>query len=272
MVLKDYFGKDASLLKNKKLFLFDMDGTIYNENTIFDGTLQLLQAINKNNGQYVFITNNSSKAVEDYVKKVTLMGIKVTKDNFFTSSNASVDLMKQTFKDGLIYAQGTASFINELKSGGLNVTTCYDKNAVAILLGYDTELTFEKLNTTSKMLCTTNGAFYATHPDMVCPCEYGYVPDLGSLCVGLTYASKKSPIFIGKPQPTMIFSAMKRFKATCDQTVVIGDRLHTDILSGVNAGVDTILVLSGEATLTDLDKSPYKPTFTFNSVKDILLD
>ena len=270
-MLTDFFNQNAERLKNKKLFLLDMDGTVYNENTVFYGTAAFLDSILSHNAKYVFVTNNSSKSVADYVKKVEKMGIKANEDNFFTSTNASVMLLKKTYQGALIYAQGTASFIKELKDGGLNITTVYDKSAKAILLGFDTELTFEKLSTTSKMLCTTNATYYATHPDYVCPVNYGFVPDLGSMCFGLFKASGKNPIYIGKPKPQMLYSAMEREGVTKEETVVIGDRLSTDITSGYNAGIDTVCVLSGEATLKDIQEFQIKPAFVFEGIEKIIL-
>ena len=113
-MLKDYFGKDCANLKSKKLYLFDMDGTIYLENKLFDGVKELLDNIKNNGGNYVFITNNSSKSVDDYVKKLERLGLDVTKENFFTSTQATIELLKSDYKDKLIYAQGTKSFIKEL--------------------------------------------------------------------------------------------------------------------------------------------------------------
>lgn len=270
-VLTDYFNVNAERLKNKKLFLLDMDGTIYNENTLFTGTPAFLKSIEKIGAKYVFVTNNSSKSVDDYVKKITNMGLSADASNFYTSTMATAAHLKEKFGDKLIYAQGTVSFVTELKKSGLNITTEYNVGAAAIVVGFDTELTFEKLSTTSKMLCTTNAEYYASHPDFVCPVEYGFVPDLGSMCFGLEKASGKTPIVIGKPMPTMLYSAMKREGVTKEQTVVIGDRLMTDITSGHNAGVDSICVLSGEATLEDIKNYPIKPDFVFEGIEKIIL-
>lgn len=268
-ILTDYFNVNAERLKTKKLFLLDMDGTIYNENTIFPYTLGFLDAVKKAKANYVFVTNNSSKSVDDYVKKVNNMGIKADENNFYTSTMASVAFMKKKYGDALIYAQGTKSFISELIAGGLNVTEEYAPTAKAVLLGFDTELTFEKLSVTSKMLCTTDADYYATHPDFVCPVEYGFVPDLGSMCFGLYKASKKTPVYIGKPEPTMLLSAIDKFGVKKCDAVVIGDRLTTDIASGLNAEIDTVCVLSGEATIKDLEETVYKPDFVFENVSKI---
>lgn len=268
---KDVLGKDYASLLNKKLFLFDQDGTIYLDDKLFDGVLELMDKIKNDGGNYVFITNNSSKSVTDYVKKLNVLGLKdVTEQNFFTSTQAAALLFREKFNDQLIYVQGTRSFVKELKESGLNVTEDYTDCAVAILVGFDLELNMEKLRKTCKMLTKHDIPYYATNPDWVCPVDFGYIPDCGSMCFGLEKATGKAPIYIGKPMPQMIYSAMKKFNATKEQTVVFGDRLYTDIASGVNAGVDTVFVLSGEATLKDMEESDVKPTFVLNSVKDLL--
>ncbi|MBE7067747.1 MAG: HAD-IIA family hydrolase [Clostridiales bacterium] len=268
--MQDYLGKNADVLDAKKLYLFDMDGTIYRENELFDGVIELLKKIQCKGGYYAFITNNPSKSVKDYIKKLNRLGIKdVKKENFFTSTQASIMIFKEKFGKQLIYAQGTKSFIKELKANGLNVTQKYTPKAVAVLVAFDPELTGKKLRNTCEILTKCNIPYYATNPDWVCPVEFGSVPDCGSMCVGIEYATGKKPVFIGKPQPAMIFELMKKFKKTKEETVVIGDRLYTDIASGVNAGVDTICVLSGEASLQDVENSDVKPTFVFESVKDL---
>ena len=270
--MKDFFGKDASVLKNKKLFLFDMDGTIYRENDLFDGVIELLAKIKEKGGRYAFITNNPSKSVIDYVKKLKRIGItNATEEDFFTSAQAAVLLLKERFGDKLIYAQGTKSFIKGIKKGGLNITEKYTENAAAILVSFDTELTAKKMRVSCEMLTKNDIPYYATNPDWVCPVSFGSIPDCGSMCVGYEYATGKKPIFIGKPEPLMVFAVMDKFSVKKEETVVIGDRLYTDVAAGVNAGVDTICVLSGEATLEDLENSDIKPTFVLNSVKDIVL-
>lgn len=266
--MKDYFGKDFNNLKDKKLWLFDMDGTVYLGDKIFDGTIELLDNIVNSGGRYVFITNNSSKGIKEYVKKVSDMGIKANKDNFYTSVDASASLLKEKFKEELIYAQGTKSFIKNLKEKGLNITTEYDENARCVIVAFDTELTVKKLANTCKTLLK-DIPYYATNPDWVCPTEFGYIPDCGSMCFGIEKATGKTPVFIGKPNSLMIEEVIKKFKADKKDVVVIGDRIYTDIASGVNAGVDTVLVLSGETTVSDCKKSETKPTFVIKNVKEI---
>ena len=267
---KDILGADCSCLKNKKLFLFDMDGTIYLENKLFDGVFELLEFIKNNGGKYLFLTNNSSKSVLDYLLKLKGLGLNVSKENFFTSTQASILLLKKQFDDKLVYVQGTKSFVQELLSSGINVTTEYYEDISAVLVGFDTELTGEKLRTTCKVLTKLNVPYYATNPDWVCPVEFGYVPDCGSMCFGIEKATGKKPIFIGKPNPTMINFVLDKFNIKKEQAVIFGDRLYTDILSGINAGIDTVFVLSGEGKLEDCKNNQIFPNYILNSVKDVL--
>lgn len=272
--MKDYYGTDAARLKNKKLFLFDMDGTIYLGDKLFEGVPELLQKIENEGGRYVFITNNASKSVADYVKKLHRLGLtNVTEENFFTSAQAMLMLLKEKHEDDLIYLQGTKSLVEEYKASGLRITTEYTENAGAIVVAFDPEFTGEKVYTTCKMLTKHDLPYYATNPDWVCPVEFGYIPDCGAMCQSMERATGKKPIFIGKPQPTMIFEVMKKFNVKPEQTVVIGDRLYTDIASGNNAGVDTVCVLSGEVTLAEVNEAHgvEKPTFLFHHVKEIQL-
>jgi len=268
MVKTDFWGEDASCLSNKKLFLFDMDGTIYEEETVFDGTLDLLSRIEEMGSNYVFITNNSSKGIEDYISKVNRLGIKAERCNFFTSTQAAVQLFNKEFPGKKIYCQGTVSMIKELSSAGIAVTEDVEDDVAAILVGFDTELTSEKLKKTC-MLLSRDIPYYATNPDLCCPVNFGYIPDCGSICMMLKNCTGKSPVYIGKPEPAMIHAAMEVFQVNREETVVIGDRLYTDIASGLNAGVVSVCVLTGEATEADIAQSPIKPMLTFRSVRDI---
>jgi len=254
-------------LLNKKLWLLDMDGTIFEGDRLFDGSFAFLEAIRKR-GNYLFISNNSSKSVNDYVIKLNNMGLEVKKEDFFISTQATILYLKENYPDYLVYAQGTKSFIEQLKEAGIKVTEEVDEKAKIVLVAFDTELSFVKLEKTCRML--RNDVIYlATNPDYVCPVEGGFVPDCGSMCISLEYATGKKPKFIGKPEPLMIEIALKKFNLNKEDCVVVGDRLYTDILSAHNAGVDSICVLSGEAKKEDIDSYPHSPTYIFDSVKDI---
>lgn len=267
----DYYGTDASRLCHKRLFLLDMDGTIYEENRLFDGTILLLDQIAAKGASYVFITNNSSKSVEDYIRKVNAMGIAAGRENFFTSTQATALYLKKNHPEALVYCQGTRSFVNELKESGIRVTEDLRGDVGVILVGFDLELTSAKLEKTCRLLQNPALPFIAANPDLACPVSFGFVPDCGSICQMLENATGRKPVYIGKPEPAMINIVREKFHMSAEETVVIGDRLYTDIASGVNAKVDTICVLSGEADCRDIEESEVKPTFVFEDVGRIAL-
>ena len=257
-------------VRQVKLYLFDMDGTLYLGDRLYDFTVELLKTIRQTGGQYLFMTNNSSKSVEDYVKKLASLGIEATREDFMTSSHATAFYLKQNHPGKTLYVCGTRSLIVELESEGFTVTTDLDK-VECVVMGFDTELTFQKLHDVSYLLLTRKDLPYiATNPDLVCPTEFGSVPDCGSVCIGIKNATGREPIVIGKPSPLMPQLAMEKLGFTCDQTAVVGDRIYTDIKSGLNAGCTGILVLSGESTLQTLAESEDKPHLVLEDASAIL--
>ena len=256
-------------LKNMKLFLFDMDGTLYLGSRLYDFTVELLDTIKKQGSRYIFVTNNSSKSVSAYIEKLQNMGISATEEDFFTSSQATAWYLKREHPGKRLYVCGTQSLKDELLRQGFELTENIDETQ-CIVMGFDTELTFKKLEDVSKMLCTRDLPYIATNPDYVCPTEFGSVPDCGSVCDMLYNVSGKRPVVVGKPQPLMAQLAMEKWGCTPEQTVVVGDRIYTDIKSGLNAGCWTILVMSGETTYEILEKSGDKPHMVMESAAEIL--
>lgn len=255
-------------LLNKKLFLLDMDGTIYIDNTLFIGSLEFLDKIKNSGKRFVFLTNNSSKGIESYVDKMMNLGIKVTDKDFLTSVDCLIDQIKE-YKDKKIYLVGTESFKKQLIDNGFNVTN--SKDCDFLILGFDRELNYQKLEDACEILSTRNDVTYlATNPDWVCPSSFGSVPDCGSIAKMIETATGKLPRFIGKPKPDMINMAIEKAGVTKKETIIIGDRLYTDIMAGYNAGIDTCFVLSGEGKESDLKDYDFKPTYIVNSVKDLI--
>ena len=254
-------------LKNKKLFLLDMDGTIYLDNTLFDGTLDFLSYVKEIGGKYLFLTNNSSKSVVSYVEKLKNLGIDAVESDFLTSVDAAKSLICGKYKK--IYVLGTQSLKNDLKSSGFNITDKLEDGIECLLMGFDTELSFKKLEDAC-ILLRDDIDYLATNPDYVCPTWYGYVPDCGSIADIIYNATKKRPYFIGKPRPDMVNLAIEKTGFTKEETVIIGDRIYTDIACGVNAKIDSVMVLSGEATMDDVNNGDIKPTYIFDDIKHIL--
>ena len=258
-------------IKQMKLFLFDMDGTLYLGDRLFPFTKELLQTIKDQGGKYLFMTNNSSKSVADYVKKLEKLGITATKEDFITSSQATAYYLHKHHEGQTLYVCGTESLKEELRSEGFTVTEDTDQTQ-CIVMGFDTELTFQKLSDVSFLLLTREVPYIATNPDLVCPTEFGSVPDCGSVCQMIFNATGKRPVVIGKPSPLMPELAMERWGYGKDETCVVGDRIYTDVKSGLNAGIFSILVLSGETTPEILAASEDKPHLTLSSAAEILTE
>ena len=257
-------------IKKIKLFLFDMDGTLYLGDRLFPFTKELLKFIRKSGRDYLFTTNNSSKSTGDYVKKLQKLGIPCTEDDFFTSSHATIDYLNENHKGKTLYVCGTASFKEQLSSAGFSLTEEREETE-CIVMGFDTELNFKKLSDVSRMLCENPSLPYiATNPDLVCPTEFGSVPDCGSVCEMIFNATGKRPVVIGKPDKRMMLLAAQKKGAPKEECAVVGDRIYTDIKSGLNAGIFSILVMSGETTKEILSASKEKPDLILNDAGELM--
>ncbi len=261
-------GFSVNGLKNKKLFLLDMDGTLYLGEQLFAHCLDFLAQIKENGGRYLFLTNNSSKSVNAYVDKLCRLGIAADKDDFFTSADAACVWLREHYRGNKLYVLGTASLREQLTAAGFPVTDRVEDDVDGLLMGFDTEITFQKLEDAC-ILLNKDIPYMATNPDLVCPTEYGYVPDCGSVSEMIFNATGKRPFFIGKPEPAMALLAMQKCGVDKADTVLIGDRIYTDIACGINAGIDTVLVFSGETTREVWAASEQKPTYTCDSITDI---
>ena len=251
-------------LKQIRLYLLDMDGTIYLDDQLFEGVIPFLEHIKAVGGRYLFLTNNSSKSVDKYIQKLASLGISTTAEDFFTSVDATVHYLKgKTYQK--IYAFGTASFKEQLAKSGLPITDRREEGVDCLCMGFDTELTFQKLEDAC-ILLGQGVEYVATNPDWVCPTWYGFVPDCGSVSEMLYNATKRRPLFIGKPKPEIALLAMEKTGFSPEQTAIIGDRLYTDIACGNNAGITSIFVLSGEGTMENVAAGEAKPDYIFPDI------
>lgn len=255
-------------LKKKKLFLLDMDGTIYLGDRLFKGAREFLKHIKDSGSRYMFLTNNSSKGVEEYVKKLKNMNIEAEKRDFMTSLQATAHYLLSTKKERVIYGLGTDGMKNELRECGLDVRDRPYPETNCIVVGFDTQLTFQKIEYACQVI--ESGAEYiATHPDLMCPMDGINVPDCGALCEMLYMATNKRPKVIGKPAPLMAQMAMQKAGISVEEAVFIGDRLSTDIACGINAGMDTVLVLSGVTTRQQAQKDDIKATLICDNIYEL---
>ena len=233
------------MLSEKKLFLFDIDGTVALGDVLLPGAAEFFQEIKERGGQFVFITNNSTKSIADYIKKFRQMGVSTDPQNFVTASTASASWLRQHAAGKTIYTLGTRSLIRELEGHGIRVTTDPDTQDISfVLVAYDSELTYKKLTDTCRILQTRPVTFLATNPDLVCPVPFGYVPDCGSICQMITNATGQVPHYIGKPSTDMVDIALRENPFSKEETVIVGDRFYTDIACGNASGVETVTFLA----------------------------
>lgn len=258
-------------LSEKKLFLFDIDGTIAVGDTLYEGSRPLLDYIRSIGGRAYYITNNSTRSNADYVRKFReAFGLETTENQFVTSGYMTLRFLQQHYLRDKIYVLGTASYIAELRRNGLTVTEEPEPDAACVVVAYDSELTYQKLVNACQLLSTMDVPFYGTNPDLCCPIDFGFIPDCGAICQMITSSTGKVPRYLGKPNPEVVTLCQTDSGFMDAQTLVVGDRLYTDIACGINAGVDTCVLYTGEATPEEVAHSPYQPSYAFADVQALL--
>ena len=256
-----------SAVSQIKYFLLDMDGTIYLGNKPIGDMVSTLNYLREKGKKIIYLTNNSSRDSLSYIEKLKKLNFYSESDEIYSSGNASAEYINENYAGKSVYVLGTQALKNELVNNGVNVVES-DVCDIA-LLAYDTELTYEKLCKFVKAI--SNGARYlATHPDNCCPSEGGYLPDAGSYIKMIeTAVGYKPEIIIGKPNVVMGENLMRRLNLLPNNFMMVGDRLYTDISFGKNCNFYSLLVLSGETTLDEFEKSAVKPDFVLDSLNDI---
>lgn len=247
-------------LADKRLFLFDIDGTLAVGDELLPGARELLFEIDRRGGTSLFITNNSTRSRRDYVKRFrTVFDLETEERQFVTASYVTARTLLEQYGTRTIYAQGTRSFVEELRAFGLTITTERIADPACIVVGYDGELSYEKVCRTAELLQCTEAPFYGTNPDLRCPAPFGFIPDCGAICGMLTATTGREPVYLGKPAARMAELCLEETGYKSEQTLVVGDRLYTDIACGLAAGIDTCLFLTGEAKTGDLKNTTFQP-------------
>ena len=260
-----------STLKEKKMFMLDMDGTIYNESTLIPGAMEFFHLLQERGVHYTFMTNNSSKSKFTYVEKLHKLGIDCTEKHIASSVNATVAYLKANKPNAKLYIVGTESLKYELEVEGLSIVPLdyREPDIDYVLVGFDVELTYEKL-VGACWYISRDIPFVATNCDLRCPVlENKFIPDCGAICEMIEVATERKPLYLGKPDKYIVEAVMKEWRLKPEDVATVGDRLYTDIAVGINAGVDSICVLTGEATIEEIEKSDIKPKYVFNSIKEL---
>ena len=257
--------KRLELLKNTHLFVLDMDGTFYLGEGILPGALDFLSAVKETGRDYLFFTNNSSKAPEDYIKKLSGMGCHITRDQIMTSGDVTIRYLAAHYPGKSVYLVGTPALERSFRDGGILLTR---ERPDIVVVGFDTTLTYEKL----ERACTyirEGSLFLATHLDINCPVEGGFIPDCGAFCAAIRLSTGKEPRFLGKPFPETVEMVLDKTGANRGHTTFVGDRLYTDVATGVKNGAMGALVLTGETKREDLASADVQPDAVFEDLQEM---
>ena len=244
-----------SSLADIRLFLLDMDGTVYLGSRLLPGSLDFLRYLGETGRDHLFLTNNSSRNAQYYAQKLTKLGWPAQPDEILTSGEATALYLGGLKPAARVYLLGTPDLETEFAAHGFVLT---DENPDYVVLGFDMTLTYDKLVRACDLV-RGGVPFIATHPDLNCPTETGYIPDCGAMTALITASTGVTPKVIGKPNREIIDAMFRKKPVRRDQVAMVGDRLYTDIVMGHNAGVTSVLVLSGEAKESDIPAAPVKP-------------
>lgn len=251
--------------------MLDMDGTIYNEEELIPGALDFFNLLNIQKKEYVFMTNNSSKGKVAYVEKLNRLGINATERNIYSSVNATIMYLNNHKPGAKVYLIGTESLKSELIEEGFQVVPIDYRGSDVdfVLLGFDTELNYDKIRGGCHYI-NKNYPYIATNCDLKCPIlDNKFIPDCGAIAKMIELATGRMPIFLGKPERNMVDAVSKDWGISVEKIACVGDRLYTDIAVGINAGAISVCVLTGEATIDEIERSEYKPDYCFNSIKEL---
>ena len=257
-------------LNEKTVFLLDMDGTIYLGDELIEGSMKFLETIKKKGKRYIFLTNNSSKNKLAYVEKLNNLGIQASEEEVFTSGEATTMYLKKQKVGAKIYLLGTKALEEEFESEGFILEKERHKQIDYVVLGFDTTLTYEKLWAACEYI--SEGVEYiATHPDFNCPLpDDKFMPDAGAMAAFIKASTGRTPKVIGKPNREVVESIASKYGLRKEDMVMVGDRLYTDIKTGENAGITSVLVYSGETKEEDYRNSEIRASYVFDSVKDMI--
>ena len=250
-----------------RCFLLDMDGTFYLGDNLIEGSLDFLAALEKTGRTARFLTNNSSKSASVYAEKLARMGVDARYRDVISSGHAAAHYCMKAFPGKKCFLMGTPALRAELAGMGLELD---DEHPDYVLLAFDTTLEYTRLC----RLCDLIRAglpYIATHPDFNCPTETGFIPDIGAM-MALVKAStgRDADLILGKPYRGIVDEALLRTGFSLGEMAMVGDRLYTDVATGVKHGMTGILVLSGEATMADVETSDVQPDLIFGRLSDMI--
>jgi NagD protein len=260
----EYENKLAHI-RSKEAFIIDMDGVIYHGNRLLRGAAELVDWLVRNYKAFLFLTNSSERSPLELSQKLARLGIQVDPEHFYTSALATAAFLATQRPGGSVYTIGEPGLIQALYDAGF---TMNNVNPDYVIVGEGRGYSLEALERAVKLVL--GGArLIGTNPDLTGPAEGGIVPACGSLVAPIEMAANTKAYFVGKPNPLMMRHGLRRLNAHREDTVIIGDRMDTDIVAGVEAEIETILVLSGVTAREDISRFPYRPIHIMEGVYEI---
>ena len=249
-----------------KGFICDMDGVIYHGNRILPGASEFVNWLRQNNKEFLFLTNNSGYTKRELQQKLARMGMEVSEEHFYTSALATAAFLKEQSPGCSVYAIGEAGLLNALYDAGI---TMNDVNPDYVVIGEGKSYCIDTL-TKATHLVLKGAKLVGANSDVSGPIEKGIMPACGALIAPIEIATGTKAYFCGKPNPLMMRTGLKLLGCHSAEAVMIGDRMDTDIISGMEAGMSTVLVLSGVTDMEDLKSYAYKPSLVLEGVGDIV--
>ena len=260
-------GNARARLEDIRCFLLDMDGTIYLSDRLIDGSLTFLDAVHRSGRSYLFLTNNSSRSVEHYVHKLQKLGIDVCANDILSSGWATANYLLREHPGKRIFLLGNESLRAEMEGMGVVID---EKHPDIVVTGYDTTFTYRKMVSVCDFV-RTGLPYIATHPDFNCPVEGGFEPDIGAIAAFIEASTGRQPdLTVGKPHGEIVRAATERTGCAPGQLAMCGDRLYTDIKTGADHGLLSVLVYTGEATREDYAHSDIRADIALERLSDLI--
>ena len=249
-------------IKSRKAFISDMDGVIYHGNKLLPGVPEFVDWLKRENKKFLFLTNSSERTPRELREKMLRLGIDLDEDVFYTSALATAHFLAAQRPGGTAYIIGEAGLINALYNAGY---TMNNYNPDYVVVGDTRSYSFEKIEQAVNLVLK-GAKLIGTNPDLTGPVENGIIPATKALIAPIELAAGRKAYFVGKPNPLMMRIALKMIGCSNEETVIIGDRMDTDIIAGIESEIDTLLVLTGISTLKTVDKFPYRPAYILDGV------
>ncbi len=257
--------KDIEHIKQKKGFICDMDGVMYHGSRLLPGAKEFVEWLTQNNKKFLFLTNSSERSPRELSEKLSRLGLDVPEDHFYTSAIATAAFLASQTPHGSAYVIGEAGLINAIYAAGLSMN---DVDPDYVVVGETPSYTYDRIKR-AVSLVLGGAKLIGTNPDMTAPAEEGIIPATKALISPIELTTGKQAYFIGKPNPLMMKHAMKLLGAAPDEIVIIGDRMDTDIIAGIESGIETTLVLTGVTNTENIELFPYRPTYILDGIFEI---